>query len=106
MKPRLGAGVLLGVAAAHTVPALWLGAQDGDYSLLWAALPFVVLTLLCAVAVRFRWEVTALLLAAVAFALAVLAVPVYLLGLLHVAQALVALGVTVAQVPGSEEPAS
>ena len=77
---RRGVLPLMVVAAAHPVPGVWLGRQDGDYSLLWVALPFVVLTLLAAAAAQLRWPVVALVLAALSFALAVAAVPVYLLG--------------------------
>ncbi len=85
---------LLLVAFAHTWPALWLGATDGDVSLLWVALPFVVLTLVAAAVVR-RWPGVSLTLCVIAATLSVMSVGLYLLGLLHLLQCAVALVVCV-----------
>lgn len=87
---------LVALAASHTALGVWVGLFDGgDYSLLYFAVPFVGLTLLAALLVCLspQWRPgvvqVPLVLAAV---LAGLTVPLYLLGLFHLPQAVVAVG--------------
>ncbi len=87
-------GGLLLLAFAHTWPALVVGVQDGDFSLLWFAAPFVLLTSLAAVVVN-RWPSVAVVVAAITLIVALLGVPLYLVGLLHLLQAALALAVCV-----------
>ena len=77
----------------HAAPALYLGVTDGgDFSLLWAAAPLMGLTLLAVGAVLTARRRTALVLVSTSLALALLLVPVYLLGMLHLPQSLLAVG--------------
>ena len=88
---------LVVLAAAHCAPGLYLGPLDGgDYSLLWLALPFVVLTLLAAAArtVRHpaaRWVAVALTRLTVLAAF--MTIGLYLIGLMHLPQAAAATAV-------------
>lgn len=88
---------LLLVAASHLALGLEEGWADHDLSLLWLAIPFELLTLLAAglVALRRAWARTAaVLLTSLAVVLALLLVPLYLVGLFHLPQAIAALVIT------------
>lgn len=95
MTRRTTVLLLVLLAGSHTLLALYGGLHDGDFSMLWLGLPFAALTLLAALVVGLwpRWQRSVVL---VPLALAVfgafLLVPIYGLGLLHLPQALLAVG--------------
>ena len=102
------APLLLGaLAVAHAAPAVWMW-LGGAAFLLPFAVPFVGLTLLAALASAVPHPAggwTAVALTAVAVPLAVLALLAYLIGLLHLLQAVLALCVALRYSP-SRSPSS
>lgn len=85
--------LLLLLALSHGALGVYKGLEDGDFSLLWFAAPLALLTLVAALLVEpgaRRRNTTALVLTCTAAVLSALAVPLYLLGLFHLPQAVAA----------------
>lgn len=94
--PRAPLWLLL-LAASHMSLGIWLGFEDGDFGLLYLALPFIGLTALAAwlVSLRREWaHACTVVLTSLLLALALFLVPAYLIGLYHLPQAIAALVIT------------
>jgi hypothetical protein len=99
------APVLLGFGAVmHAFLAVRVGLSDGDYSLLWLAAPLMALTGLAAgfAARRAPWAAyVALVLTSVVLVLALLLLPIFLVGLFHLPQAVFGVIVAARHLPES-----